>query len=100
MYVALAAILVAIAAIGAGLYLRGRRNSRPVEPLRSEDLEMLRFVRDKGGRTTEAELRERFSLPRTTQWRQVRRLEQLRYVRVTKSGQQNVVELLRNDFDR
>jgi len=99
-YVALSAALVSVAILGAALFVWRRRSARSVGSLRPEDVEMLRFIRDKGGKTTEAELRERFSLPRTSQWRQVRRLEQLRYVRVTKSGQQNAVELLRSDFDK
>ncbi len=99
-YVALSVAVVLVAILGAMLFLWRRRSARSVGNLRSEDIEMLRFIRDKGGKVTEAELRERFSLPRTSQWRQVRRLEQLRYVKVRKSGQQNVVELLRSDFDR
>jgi len=95
----LAALVVALGAIGGTLFLRRGRRPNTSEGLRAEDLEVLRFIRDKGGKATEAELRERFSLPRTSQWRQVRRLEQMRYVRVTKSGQQNVVELIRRDFD-
>jgi len=99
-YVALSAVLVLVAVVGAALFLWRTRRAPSVESLRPEDVDMLRFIRDKGGKTTEAELRERFSLPRTSQWRQVRRLEQLRCVKVTKSGQQNVVELLRSDFEK
>jgi len=92
-------VLIAVGLLGGALYVRRRGRTTSVDPLRPEDVEMLRFIRDKGGKATEAELRERFSLPRTSQWRQVRRLEQLKYVKVTKSGQQNVVELLKDDFD-
>jgi uncharacterized membrane protein len=99
-YVALLAALLLVSLLGAALYVWRRRRGPSLATLRPEDLEMLRFIRDKGGKTTELELRERFSLPRTSQWRQVKRLEQVRYVKVTKSGQQNVVELRRSDFDK
>jgi uncharacterized membrane protein len=67
--------------------------------LRPDDLEMLRFIRDRGGKVVEAEIRERFDVPRTTAWRQTKRLEQLGYIRIKKLGSQNQLELARSDFE-
>ena len=61
---------------------------------------MLRFIRDKGGKVVEAEIRERFGVPRTSAWRQTKRLEQLGYIRIKKLGSQNQLELVRNDFEK
>jgi uncharacterized membrane protein len=99
----LALVLAAVVAVAvAGLALRRRR--RPgrssSDSLRPDDLEMLRFIRDRGGKVVEAEIRERFSVPRTSAWRQTKRLEQLGYIRIRKVGSQNQLELVRNDFDQ
>ncbi len=54
---------------------------------------MLRFIKEKGGKAIEAEIREHFRIPRTSAWRQAKRLEKLGYVRINKMGSQNQVEL-------
>ncbi len=97
--VGVVAVAVILAA-AAGVTLRRRRRSALAGPgaLRPDDIEMLRFIRDKGGKVVEAEIRERFDVPRTTAWRQAKRLEQLGYLRVKKLGSQNQLELIRNDF--
>ena len=70
------------------------RRRREIESLRSEEIEVLRFLREKGGRALEAEIRERFpDIPRTSMWRLIRRLERQGKVRVRKVGLQNLVEL-------
>jgi len=56
-------------------------------------------VKEKGGRAIEAEIREHFSLPRTSAWRQAKRLERLGFVKISKLGTQNQVELVRGDFE-
>ncbi|MCS7096526.1 MAG: hypothetical protein RMK50_05650, partial [Nitrososphaerota archaeon] len=62
--------------------------------LRYEEAEVLRFIKERGGRVLEAELREAFpDIPRTSMWRLVKRLERRKQVRVKKVGLQNVVEL-------
>ena len=82
------------------LVLRRRRPSgADPSALRPDDIEILRFIRDRGGKVVEAEIRERFSVPRTTAWRQAKRLEQFGYLRVSKLGSQNQLELIRNDFE-
>jgi len=91
---------VAAAAAGLALWRRRRPGRLPSESLRPDDLEMLRFIRDRGGKVVEAEIRERFSVPRTSAWRQTKRLEQLGYLRIRKVGSQNQLELVRDDFDQ
>jgi len=91
---------IVLAAVTGFLVLR-RTRSVAADPavLRPDDIEMLRFIRDRGGKVVEAEIRERFSVPRTTAWRQAKRLEQLGYIRVSKLGSQNQLELTRSDFE-
>lgn len=82
-----AVIMIAITII----YLRRRRVR---EALSDDEAEIVRFIREKGGRVLEAELRENFPhIPRTSMWRLVKRLEKQGIVRVRKVGLQNVVEL-------
>lgn len=99
-YAVVAALIVAVLlALGLMSFSRARaRRNRSAEPLRPADLETLRFIRDRGGSVVEAEVRERFSVPRTSAWRQIKRLEQLGYVRIEKLGSQNRIELIRTDF--
>jgi uncharacterized membrane protein len=96
-----AVILAVIVLAGAAAFLVLRRRPSGGDPsaLRPGDIEMLRFIKDRGGKVVEAEIRERFSVPRTTAWRQAKRLEQLGYLRVSKLGSQNQLELIRNDFE-
>ncbi|MBS7610468.1 hypothetical protein KEJ19_07965 [Candidatus Bathyarchaeota archaeon] len=67
---------------------------RRLRELRSEEAEVLKFIRGRGGRVFEAELRGRFpEIPRTSMWRLIRRLEKRGIVSVKKVGMQNVIEL-------
>lgn len=71
-------------------YIKKKR----IKSLSDEEIEVLRFIRERGGRALEAELRERFPyIPRTSMWRLIKRLEKQGIVRVKKVGLQNVVEL-------
>ncbi len=91
-----AAVVVAAAA-GLLAYWWWRRRIGPVSgDLRQDDLQVLNFIRDKGGKVLEPEIRTRFALPKTSAWRQIKRLERMGYVRVTKVGSQNQIELLRD----
>lgn len=90
-YYMLAAAIICI--IAASMLLLVRRRSR-IRDLRSEEVEVLRFLKERGGRVLESELRERFpDIPRTSMWRLIRRLERQGIVRVRKVGLQNLVEM-------
>jgi uncharacterized membrane protein len=99
-YEVLWAVVVLAAAAAVILMLRRRTRTMSPDQLRPDDLETLRFLKDRGGKVVEAEIRERFSVPRTSAWRQIKRLEQMGYVRVSKLGSQNQIELLKSDFDK
>ncbi|MBS7635365.1 hypothetical protein KEJ34_07800 [Candidatus Bathyarchaeota archaeon] len=91
-YYMLAAAIATICIVASTLLLI-RRRSR-IRNLRSEEIEVLRFLKDRGGRVLESELRERFpNIPRTSMWRLIRRLEKQGIVRVRKVGLQNLVEM-------
>lgn len=84
---------VALASIVFLAFIHVRRRRR-LESLRSEEIEVIRYLKERGGRALEAELRERFPyIPRTSMWRLIRRLEKQGIVQVRKVGLQNVVEL-------
>lgn len=71
--------------------IKGKRGFRG---LSGEEAEIVQYLRERGGRALEAELRERFPyIPRTSMWRTIRRLEKKGVVSVRKVGLQNVVEL-------
>ena len=87
-----------VAAVGLGLYFLWwrRRGIGPVSgDLRPDDLQVLNFIQEIGGKVLEPEIRMRFALPKTSAWRQIKRLERLGYVKVTKIGSQNQIELLK-----
>ena len=63
--------------------------------LRPDDVQVLNFIQEKGGKVLEPEIRMRFALPKTSAWRQIKRLERLGYVKVTKIGSQNQIEILK-----
>ena len=93
---AVAGALALAAAVGAAFALWRRRGSMTGKgELRPDDVQVLDFVRSRGGKVLEPEIRTRFALPKTSAWRQIKRLERLGYVRVTKVGSQNQIELLR-----
>jgi uncharacterized membrane protein len=90
----------ALVVVAAGLYyLLRRRRGAPLDPnnseLRPDDIKVIEFISEKGGKVLEPEIRTRFALPKTSAWRQIKRLERLGYVKVTKIGSQNQVELLK-----
>ena len=87
--------MVVAAAFVFGFFLWRRRPEETVSELRHEDKGVLKFIDESGGKVLESELRQKFLLPRTSLWRLVRRLERMGYVRVSKVGMQNVIELIR-----
>ncbi|HKT22563.1 MAG TPA: hypothetical protein VJR06_08150, partial [Nitrososphaerales archaeon] len=76
--------------------LRRRRAIPNKGDLRPDDVQVLGYIREKGGKVLEPEIRTRFALPKTSAWRQIKRLERMGYVRVTKVGSQNQIELLKD----
>ncbi|MEM2922650.1 MAG: hypothetical protein QXF26_10100, partial [Candidatus Bathyarchaeia archaeon] len=96
-YVAPVAAVAAITLLSLYLVKRRGMNARSSE-LRPEDKEVLQYLAGRGGRVLESELRQKFLLPRTSVWRQVRRLERMGYVRVVKEGMQNAVELVKKGW--
>lgn len=64
--------------------------------LRPDDIQVLNYIVEKGGRVFEPEIRTRFALPKTSGWRQIKRLERLGYIKITKVGSQNQVEVIKN----
>jgi uncharacterized membrane protein len=95
----LAGGVVAAGVVGL-LLVRWRRGRVDLGPggkdLRPDDLQVISFIQEKGGKVLEPEIRTRFALPKTSAWRQIKRLERLGYVKVTKIGSQNQIELLKN----
>lgn len=90
----LAVVAGAVVASGVAVYAYRSRSGRDGMELRPDDKKILDFVREHGGVVTEVEIREMFSLPRTSAWRQAKRLEKLGLVKITKVGKQNRVELV------
>ena len=91
-----AVLLVAAAIVAAALLLRRQRTRSDVSGLRPDDVNVLNYIAGKGGKVFEPDLRTGLALPKTTAWRQVKRLERLGYVRITMVGSQNQIELLKN----
>ena len=91
-------LALATAAIVSGLFYfwwKRRQKATSVGELRPDDIRVLDFIREKGGRVIEPEVRMKFALPKTSAWRQIKRLERLGYVKVAKIGSQNQIELLK-----
>jgi uncharacterized membrane protein len=95
-FLEIAAIAGAVIISGAAVVLRSRSRLGGPE-LRTDDREILSFIRERGGSVSEVEIRERFSLPRTSAWRQAKRLEKLGLVKITKVGKQNQIELVKTE---
>ena len=61
--------------------------------LRLEDKEVLEFIANSGGEVFEAEIREKFKLPKTTVWRMIQRLKKEGIIEVLKIGGQNLIRV-------
>jgi len=105
-------LIIAMLILAASLLLRRRRPvSIPREKrvidvdkilqeclwLRSEDREAIQFIAECGGEALEAEIRERFKLPKTTVWRMIRRLQREGIAEVRKIGGQNRIRIKDKD---
>ena len=91
----LIAAVVIVGSIGAFLLLRRRQADIQSSELRPDDVQVLNYISEKGGKVFEQEIRSRFTLPKTSTWRQLKRLERLGYLKIYKVGSQNQVELLK-----
>lgn len=83
------------AAVAVAYWLVRRRASAPAGDLRPDDVKVLEFIQEKGGKVLEPEIRMKFALPKTSAWRMIKRLERMGYVKVTKIGSQNQIEYVR-----
>ena len=90
--VAATGIVIVLLVVGLAIFFR-RRSRFLSEPLSPADSELLQLITSRGGRMFESELREALSLPKTSVWRRVRKLEKLGLVRTRKAGSQNEIEL-------
>lgn len=62
--------------------------------LNKEEKDVIQFLAKNKGKAFESQIRERFpSIPRTSLWRLVKRLEKLEIIRVKKIGLENQIEL-------
>jgi uncharacterized membrane protein len=61
--------------------------------LNDDERRSLLYVYDRGGKASQAEVREALGLPKTTAWRMFRRLERKGLVRILKGKKENWVEL-------
>ena len=61
--------------------------------LRPEEVQVIHFLAEKHGTAFEAELYEKLTLPRTTTWRLLKRLEKMEIVDIRKSRRQNIVSI-------
>ncbi|NJE10182.1 helix-turn-helix domain-containing protein [Thermococcus sp. MAR1] len=61
--------------------------------LNEEERRALLYIFDKGGKASQAEVREAIGLPKTTAWRMFKRLERKGLVKVLKGRKENWVEL-------
>jgi uncharacterized membrane protein/plastocyanin len=59
--------------------------------LRMDDRKVLKYVIEQNGEALLAEIRNRFSLPKSTAWRLVKRLEREELVEIVKFGNQNLI---------
>lgn len=88
------AIVVSVSIVCIVALAAAQLRRRSIKALSDDEANIIRFLKKKGGRALEAELRESFPhIPKTTMWRLIKRLEKQGIVRVKKVGLQNVVEL-------
>ena len=97
----LVAVAVAVAAIFVVAFFLFRKRRTNVEnifkmhpQLNKEEKDVIQFLAENEGKAFESQIREQFpSIPRTSLWRLVRRLEKLEIIKVKKIGLENQVEL-------
>lgn len=63
------------------------------DTLRMEDREVIKFIAESNGEAFASEIRERFDLPRSSTWRLIRRLEELKIIEESKIGNQSLIRI-------
>lgn len=92
---------LALAVLALVLRRRGSSGSAEVTSAGLDDVDrsILSKLAEKGGEALQSELYRELSVPKTTVWRHVRRLESMGYVKVERVGGVNKVKLLRRAED-
>lgn len=96
--------ILIIAAIITGMKLVRGERKKPVDreaflrkmgrfDLNEDERRALLYILDKGGRASQAEVRNALGIPKTTAWRMFNRLENYGLVRIVKATKENWVEL-------
>jgi len=83
--------LIVILVVVTAVVLRLRH--KPPVPLTEEEEAIVRFVKARGGRAYQSEIRDYLGLPTTTVWRRIKRLEELGIVEVERTPRGNLVKL-------
>ena len=87
-------IILIIIAISLFIIIKFTRRRKIEERLKDDEKKIIEYLKSKGNRALEAELRDAFpEIPRTTMWRLLRRLEKQGIIKIKKVGLQNLVEL-------
>jgi len=89
------ALAAAVALVAAAVVFALRRRGAAMElvELSEEDTAILNALRSLGGGAFQSELQKVLSMPPTTLWRRVKRLEQLGYVKVEKRAGRNYIKI-------
>ena len=98
-YLIIGTIVIATLLLLVFIFIKRRRPNigklvKAFPQLRQEEIDVIHFLNEEGGKAFESQIRERFpDLPRTSLWRLIRRLEKNEIVRIKKIGLENQVEL-------
>jgi len=96
--------LLIVAAIFIGMKLMRGEKKKPINreaflkkmerfDLNDDERRALLYILDKGGRASQAEVRNTLGIPKTTAWRMFNRLENYGLVKIVKGAKENWVEL-------
>ncbi|WP_324735938.1 helix-turn-helix domain-containing protein [Thermococcus sp. SY098] len=104
-YYLITSVLV-ISAVVIGIKLISKRSSKSIKidreaflkkmenfDLNDEEKSVLLYILEKGGRASQAEVRNALGLPKTTAWRMFKRLEKQGLVKIIRGRKENWVEL-------
>ncbi|MDK2983308.1 MAG: hypothetical protein PWP19_786 [Thermococcaceae archaeon] len=62
--------------------------------LSRDEMRVLLYLYDRGGKAPQAEMKKMLNIPKTTAWRMFKRLEERGLIRIYKKRRENWVELL------